>query len=82
MYPFVRCFCGRPLGHIYELFKALRADAYVAYFRDRGIEIAPDFIPISDNIQVELRDVFAELNVDAQCCKARLMTQVEFTEYY
>lgn len=82
MYPYIRCYCGRPLGDIYELFKALRLKAYMKYFEDQGIDISPDCIPFSEDIKVELKDVFTELNIGVQCCKTRLLTQVEFSEYY
>ncbi len=82
MYPYVRCYCGRPIGDIYDLFKALRLKAYMKYFEDMSIDISPDRIPISEDIKVELRSVFEELNITTACCKTRLMTQVEYTEYY
>lgn len=82
MYTYIRCYCGRPLGDLWELFKAMRIRAYMKYFEDLGIDISPDRIPISEDIKVELRDVFEQLNIHVPCCKSHLLTQVEFTEYY
>ena len=82
MYPYIRCYCGRPSGDIYELFKALRSAAYNKYFADLGIEVSADRIAISEDIKVSLTDIFDQLNIHATCCKLRLLTQVEYIEYY
>lgn len=47
-----------------------------------NIAINPSIIPISDDVQIELKPVFEALQIKHQCCRARLMTVVEYTEVY
>lgn len=82
MYPYIVCYCGRSIGQIYDLFKALRREKYVEFFQKNNLNINPDKIPFSDDIDIKLRDVFDELNIHNQCCKARLMSCVEYKELY
>lgn len=76
------CFCGRSLGDIYDAFKALRLKRYSEFLDSKGIKISPDRIPITEDIQIDLRDVFESLHIHVQCCKVRLLTETEFKEYY
>ncbi len=78
MYPFVLCFCGRSLADIYDLFVALRREKYAAAYAD----IDPYYLPISATVRVDLVDVFEQLNIHMDCCRTRLLTQVEFKNIY
>lgn len=80
MYPYIRCYCGRPLGEIYELFKAMRLRAIMAAKGEE--DTAPDRLSVAEVPQVSLNDIFQALHIDMDCCRARLMTQAEFCEYY
>jgi len=80
MYPFVRCFCGRPIGHLADVFNAMRIDAYREYFKDHE-QITPAMITLS-SVQLDISGIFATLNVKTQCCKTQLISQVEYGEYY
>lgn len=82
MYPYIVCFCGRSLGDIYDLFKALRAAEYATYMEKNHVHIDPDKIQYSEEVIVYLREVFETLHIDMQCCKARLLTQVEYKHIY
>ena len=82
MYPYIRCFCGMSLGDIYDLFKELRLEKYRKYYAENDIHIQPDFIQMADQIQLDLTDIFAQLGITNVCCKARIVSQVEFSEYY
>lgn len=80
MFPFVRCFCGRPIGHLADAFDAMRVDAYREYFKDHE-HVTPAMITLS-TVQVDISHVFKALNIHTQCCKTQLMSQVRFSEYY
>lgn len=80
MYPFIVCFCGNSVGDIYDLYKAMKLSKYVEVYDETQLDIDPSLLAISDNIQLELSDVFDDLNVDMDCCKTRLMGMVMMTE--
>jgi len=68
MFPYIQCYsCGRNLGDLYSAFKILRAE------RMRGNP--------SDNT-VPLGDILTSLGIIKDCCRVRMLTQVEFKEYY
>lgn len=80
MYPYILCYCGRPLADIVELFNALRLKAIKA---EKGTkDIAPDRLPMAEVNQASLNDIFKALHIELDCCRARLMTQADYTEYY
>jgi len=80
MYPYIVCYCGRSLGDLYDLFKELRA----AEFRKKfgKLEIDPGMIATAEDLQVELDGVFKMLHLNLQCCRVRMMSQIEFKELY
>jgi DNA-directed RNA polymerase subunit N (RpoN/RPB10) len=66
MYPYIRCFCGRPLAHLYSAFllmckkhnaDARRANEPIGYILD-------------------------SLGIVNECCRVRMMTGTEFKNYY
>lgn len=79
MYPLILCYCGRDLGSIYDLFKALRAKKFAATIGEENID--PTLLSITD-VQVQLDDVLTLLHLHTTCCRVRILTQVEFKEYY
>lgn len=81
MYPYIVCFCGRSLGDIYDLFKALRLLEYKKYFASNEF-IDPTMVQYSEDIKIECKEIFKILGVELTCCKTRLMTQVEFKSIY
>ena len=80
MFPYVRCSCGRPIGHLADVFEAMRTKAYQDYFKEHD-RITPTMITLS-KVQLDISHVFKALNIETQCCKTQLMSQVRFTEYY
>jgi hypothetical protein len=60
----------------------MRTEEYIAYLEKNNIDVSPDRLGISEDIQVELKDVFKQLHIKLDCCKARLLGQVEYNEYY
>jgi DNA-directed RNA polymerase subunit N (RpoN/RPB10) len=82
MYPYIVCYCGRSVGDLYPLFDEMRKERYEEYFKKTGHRIEPNRVTISSDVHVDLGDVFKKLNIRTQCCKARLLTQLEYKEYY
>ncbi len=78
MYPYIVCYCWRELGSLYDVFKILRNAAYAEVFEGFDESIDPVLISLSEEAQIDLRDVYEQLNVHLQCCRVRLLTEVEF----
>ena len=83
MYPYILCFCGRSLGDLYDVFKAMRLEKIAdAYDLEDATDIDPYLIAISDKFDITLESVFAALNIQTECCRVRMMSQVELKELY
>jgi len=83
MYPYIVCFCGCSLGDIYDAFKAMRSAKYRKALNDPDFDkIDPAMLAITENVNVDLSDVFEQLCITQDCCMVRLTTQVEFKELY
>lgn len=80
MYPYIVCFCGRELGCLWDLYKAIKQDMYVEEFGDMIVD--PSIIPLTDDLQIEMAPVFEALHINLDCCRARMLAQVEFTDVY
>lgn len=81
MFPYIVCYCGRSLGDIYPVFKEMRKQRYQEYLKkDSDIEIVK--LMTSTKIDVKLGDILDALNINCECCRVRLLTQVEYSEYY
>ena len=80
MYPYIVCYCGRSIGDLYDLFKELRAAKFADSFGE--FDIDPSMIPITEELQVDLDDIFKSLHIHVPCCRTRLMSQIEFKELY
>lgn len=82
MYPFIVCFCGRSLGDLYDAFKIMRLQKYSEAYAEAEIDVDPAILAITEPIQVDLSDVYKQLNIHTDCCKVKLATQVEFKSVY
>jgi DNA-directed RNA polymerase subunit N (RpoN/RPB10) len=82
MYPYILCNCGFSIGDKYDAFKALRVKAYEKHFNATGKHVDAEMFSYSEEMRVDLRDAFEQLGVKQQCCKARLLTLVEFKTLY
>lgn len=79
MFPYITCFCGCPIGDIYDIFKAMR----YAAFKAANSDIDPAMIGISvEDLTVELGNILTMLHVKRECCRVRMLTQIEFKELY
>lgn len=85
MYPYIVCYCGRSIGDVYDVFCKLRIQKYNEAFNKNEAskyDIDPNMLSISEIVDVDLTDVFEQLNIHTDCCRTRLTTQVQFKEYY
>ena len=82
MYSYITCYCGRPIGDIDDLFLELRRFVCYNYLTENNIETLPDMLPSDERLQVDLNEVFDALHLDTECCRARIMSQIKFTELY
>jgi DNA-directed RNA polymerase subunit N (RpoN/RPB10) len=80
MYPYIVCFCGRSLGDIYDLFKAMRDDRIKEVFGD--VDFDPVAAALNELLKCDISDVFESLHLHNDCCRTRIMTQVEFKDLY
>ena len=80
MYPYIVCYCGRSLGDLFDVFKAMRSELYTATFGH--VQFDPSMLAIIPDLQVELGEVLNSLHLHLDCCRARMLTQVEFKELY
>lgn len=81
MYPYVVCYCGRSLGDLYDLFCAMRLSKYAEIYPETG-GIDPSLLATAEDGRVELGDVLDALGLHLDCCRVRMITQVEYKELY
>jgi DNA-directed RNA polymerase subunit N (RpoN/RPB10) len=80
MYPYIVCYCGRALGHLYDVFNTIRRERLAEEFGEEALD--PTMIAIIQDVQIELGDVLDQLHLHNECCRVRMITQVEFKEVY
>ncbi len=76
MYPCVTCLCGYPLGDIYRLYLAMKADVVKA-----RADCLPQYAALSDADE-PLEKILDQLGLDQLCCRVRIMTNVEFNSIW
>jgi DNA-directed RNA polymerase subunit N (RpoN/RPB10) len=80
MYPYILCYCGKSLGHLFDLFNAMKRERYIEEFGEESFD--PTMIAVITRLQVELGDILDSLHLHKDCCRVRMLTQVEFKEVY
>lgn len=81
MYPYIVCTCGRSLGDIYDIFRAMRRDIQEEYFKQNNINADPSLVFVGD-FKVNLGGVLDQLQLKLPCCRTRMMTQVLYKDVY
>lgn len=81
MFPFIRCYCGRPIGHLTDAFNEMRRDTYIEYYNKNHPGVTFDMLAFN-SIQLDISHVFKQLNLHTECCRVRIMSQVEYKEHY
>lgn len=86
MFPYVVCpSCGWCIGQISPLFDAMRKDRYAAALKEKGIDVDTanhEMIQSNEGVSVELGDILDKLGVRMECCRVKLLTQVQFYSIY
>lgn len=83
MYPYIQCYsCGFCIGNKYDAFKALRAAEVEKKAKSLGRVILPDLMIVTDDLNISLGKVLDDLCIFNTCCRAHIMTQVEFKDIY
>jgi DNA-directed RNA polymerase subunit N (RpoN/RPB10) len=80
MYPYIVCRCGRSLGDLYDLYQAMKRAKYADEFGD--VVIDPTLIMLTEELQIDINDIFEALHLDNDCCRSCMLSQVEIDEYY
>jgi DNA-directed RNA polymerase subunit N (RpoN/RPB10) len=77
MFPYIVCFCGKTIGHLYAAYIAIRGAMIKAA---RG-DVAPEMyhLALSD---VETGEILDQLGLRLSCCRTRMMSQVTYKELY
>ena len=76
MEPMVCYDCGAPISQIKELFDMLRRIKTVEYDQQNSTHIAKRWV--NHDISVDLLDVFEAIGLKRYCCRAHIMTAVNF----
>lgn len=80
MYPYIVCFCGCALGHLCDVFQAIKRERMVEEFGEGVID--PAMTAVITGLSVQLGDVLDDLGFKNECCRSRLISYVEFKEVY
>ena len=80
MYPMIVCTCGRPLGDIYDLYKAMVIDKALNLIHQKKMSLSE----IPKYLEEGTGDILEKLgfSINDICCRTRLITQIEFKDYY
>jgi DNA-directed RNA polymerase subunit N (RpoN/RPB10) len=77
----ILCFsCGCPIGDKEDLFRHMRAVRVREVLAARGT--APTQAPIDAGLQIECADILEQLGIVNDCCRAHLITAMNFADYY
>jgi DNA-directed RNA polymerase subunit N (RpoN/RPB10) len=68
------------LGPLYDLFIAIKRERLSHEFGDAVVD--PTMVAVVKSTEVEMGDVLDDLHLHNDCCRVRMMSQVEFKEVY
>jgi DNA-directed RNA polymerase subunit N (RpoN/RPB10) len=78
MYPFIVCFCGMPIGHLYHAFVILRAAANEKMYENLDEVVIPELIGIASDTEAPVGHILDALCLTRECCRGHMLAQVEF----
>lgn len=81
MYPYITCFCGISIGDLADAFKAMRLAKIQKLLGKEDTQIKPEFIRYNEDIQIDVKDILDALLIEHDCCRLRLMSQAEMSEF-
>ncbi len=77
----ILCFtCGCPIGDVAPLFRRLRAARAAAALAARGT--APAQAATDYGLTIDCSDILESLGVLYDCCRAHLVTAMDYRDYY
>jgi DNA-directed RNA polymerase subunit N (RpoN/RPB10) len=83
MYPYILCFCGKSIGDLYPAYKAVvEKRKKIALRRLEEQDSLPNNRPEQTVDNFAVGDVLTGLGLAKDCCRARMMSQVEFKTLY
>ena len=75
------CFtCGLPVGDKADLFRRLKAERVNRILAEHGT--VPSQVPFDSKLQIDCEDILDRLKIRRPCCRTRLVTAMEFVDYY
>ena len=80
MYPYIVCFCGCALGHVADIYQAIKRERVAEEFGEDAVD--PACSAVVTGLTVELGDVLDDLQITNPCCRSRMISYVEFKEVY
>lgn len=81
MYPPIICTCGRCIGPLRDLFITLRNQAYADGLSIHISELDDEYITIArEDLQIPLQQILDDLGLHLECCRTRMIANVEFRE--
>ncbi len=60
----------------------MRLTVYASVLDEFNDDIDPAILSITDECQIDMSDIFDQLNITMMCCRVALLTQVEFKALY
>lgn len=82
MYPYIICYsCGYCIGAVYDAFIAMKQAEIERQMKAKGRVILPEMMALAE-LNIELGSILDALCIESTCCRAHIMTQVEFKSVY
>lgn len=77
MYPYIVCWGGHSIGHLYDAFELAKRKYIMAQL---GPDADPDAYRYDSNTKLSLKPIFDAFQLPS-CCALRLMTQEIFVKH-
>lgn len=78
----VLCTCGKELNAYYAAFCQVRQEKMIEVMKNHPSTILPEMMDISDELQPMLGEALDAMHMDRECCRQKLLTSVNFHEFY
>jgi DNA-directed RNA polymerase subunit N (RpoN/RPB10) len=78
----ITCTCGKSLAAYYDAFKLAREEKLRAVLVDHESKVLPEMMAMSEELQPLLGGVLDSMNLTRNCCRLKILTTSEFSEYY
>jgi DNA-directed RNA polymerase subunit N (RpoN/RPB10) len=78
----VRCTCGKSLAAYYNAYKLARQEKMRSVLAEHKGEILPEMMALCDDLQPMMGDILDTFGMTRECCRQKLLTTCEFSDYY